>query len=329
MSEEELIQRLYEIGLIQHTQDVASRLSGGVSCLILLIDDGTTRFVVKSALEKLNVKEDWFADLGRNKTEQEYLSYVGEFLPEAVPKVIYSDNERHFFCMEMLENDLSNWKQRLMAGQCDLEYARRAGVLFGTIHKKSAGDKNAQHKFDTLNNFYQLRIEPYLLRTGQKHPELEYLYQKEAERLASTSTCLVHGDFSPKNIMVSPDRIVVLDCEVAWYGDPVFDVAFLLNHFMMKAVYKPGKSLDFMEMAKLIWENYKSTAKELADKNFEGKLCHLLCLLMLARVDGKSPVEYLNEQQQKTVRSFVYETLPMSIDTFAALQDLWLERIKN
>ncbi|MDN5213910.1 aminoglycoside phosphotransferase family protein [Fulvivirgaceae bacterium BMA12] len=329
MSEENLINRLFEKGLIRKKQNVATQLTGGVSCQILLIDDGENRFVVKRALEKLKVKDNWYADTGRNKTEQAYLSYVGEFLPGAVPKVIYSDDTLNFFCMEMLENGLSNWKDLLMTGQCDQRYAEKTGALLGEIHAHSAGDTKAKALFDTSANFHQLRIEPYLLKTGERNPQLQDIFRKEAERIANTSTCLVHGDFSPKNIMVRQDRIVVLDCEVAWYGDPVFDIAFLLNHFMLKALYLPKHTETLLNMAASVWDNYRHKAQKILDVQFEKRMTHLLLLLMLARVDGKSPVEYLNDKQQNQVKDFVCGMFPQSFGSFRGLQDQWLENLKQ
>nr|WP_242523919.1 phosphotransferase [Microbulbifer salipaludis] len=309
-----------------HSQDATfTPLSGGVSCEILLIDDGRSRFVVKRALDKLKVKDDWFADIKRNITEQEYLRYVGEFLPQSVPTILYSDTEKYFFCMEMIEGGLENWKSRLLLGKYDRQYAHLAGNNLGIIHRRSYGDAVAREKFDTLKDFTELRLDPYLLKTGSRHPRLNPYFTAEAERIAATSTCLIHGDYSPKNLMVGSGRLVILDCEVAWYGDPVFDVAFLLNHFLLKALHRPKNAAQILGIGLKVWESYTFAADAVVDDAFEARLCHLLPMLMLARVDGKSPVEYLDSSQQQTVREFSYALIPDSPKIFNRLVHQWAE----
>ncbi|WP_105101536.1 phosphotransferase family protein [Microbulbifer pacificus] len=316
---------LIDKGLL-HSQDATfTPLSGGVSCEILLVDDGRSRFVVKRALDKLKVKDDWFADIKRNITEQEYLRYVGKFLPESVPAILYSDTEKYFFCMEMIEGGLENWKSRLLLGEYDRQYARLAGDYLGTIHRRSLGDAVAREKFDTLKDFTELRLDPYLLKTGSRHPQLNAYFSAEAERIARTSTCLIHGDYSPKNLMVGSGRLVILDCEVAWYGDPVFDVAFLVNHFLLKALHRPKNAAQILGLGLKVWESYTAAADTVVDDVFETRLCHLLPMLMLARVDGKSPVEYLDSSQQQTVRDFTYAVIPDSPKTLNQLVHQWTE----
>lgn len=279
-------------------------LTGGVSCEIYLVEDGAERFVVKRALAKLKVKEDWFADVSRNRHEWEFIRYVARFRPNAVSSLRHCSATGNYFAMEYLGGDFQNWKQLLLKGEA--EYAGRAGTLLGEIHRHSAGDAEAKRLFDTTPNFFQLRIEPYLLATGARHPKLRPLFEAEAARLESTRECLVHGDFSPKNILVSPERMVLLDCEVAWYGDPAFDLAFMLNHFLLKALWHSPRDVGMRRMVDDFWSAYQSvrTAPELAPR-----VGRLLLMLLLARVDGKSPAEYLDAARQEFVRRFVEEML--------------------
>ena len=291
MEQSELIAYLVQKKIINSVDAKVTPLTGGVSCQILLIDDGEHRLVLKQALEKLKVKEDWFADVKRNVIEQQYLKYVGSFMPNAVPKILYSDTEQNFFCMEMLENGFENWKSLLLDKKLNLAYAKQAGQILAEIHLKSINNPTLAAQFDTLESFTELRIAPYLLTTAAKNKNLESYFLAEAKRLSETKCCLIHGDFSPKNILVNDDRMVILDCEVAWYGDPVFDIAFLLNHFMLKALHLKSSAEGFLEMATTIWITYFSIMGAVIDSEFEERLVHLLPMLMLARVDGKSPVE--------------------------------------
>ena len=219
-------------GQLRSPQAHAIPLTGGVSSDVFLVEDGERRFVVKQALPKLKVKDLWQADVSRNRTEYEYLEYAGRILPESVPRVFAAG--QGYFTMEYLGEGYVNWKQMLLAGQCHVADAAQAGRALGTIHRVSAGNAEAARIFDTTRNFHQLRTDPYLVTTGQRHPELREYFERETVRLESTQECLVHGDFSPKNILIGNGRQVILDCEVAWYGDPAFDLGFLLNHFLLK-----------------------------------------------------------------------------------------------
>lgn len=329
MDKTQLLAYLVQKNLVKENDLQVTALTGGVSCEILLIDDGENRFVLKRALKKLKVKEDWFADVKRNVIEQHYLKYVATFKPESVPAILYSDDIHNFFCMEMLENGLQNWKTLLLDRQFNLDYAEKAGTLLAEIHLKSINNAKLAEEFNTLDNFTELRIAPYLLATAKKNEVLAPYFKAEAKRLSETKFCLVHGDYSPKNILVSKERLVILDCEVAWYGDPVFDITFLLNHFILKALHLKEDANKLMEMAEVIWESYFSIIKNKVDGAFENRVMHLLPMLMLARVDGKSPVEYLSTKNQNIVKAFVNNELPNSSKLFKAFKENWLQTIKN
>jgi enolase len=329
MKDNELINYLVEKKLLNSNKVSVTPLTGGVSCQILLIDDGENRLVLKRALEKLKVKEDWFADVKRNVVEQQYLKYVAGFLPSSVPEILYSDSEQNFFCMEMLEDGLVNWKEELLSAKIENSYCVKAGGILAEIHLKSLNDDTLAKEFDTLDNFTELRIAPYLIATAVKNKSIAHYFEAEATRISKVKQCLVHGDYSPKNILVDSKRLVVLDCEVAWYGDPAFDIAFLLNHFLLKALFLKNSSNEFLDSASLIWKSYFDKTKDHLGLDFEERVMHLLPMLMLARVDGKSPVEYLNEKQKKTVRDFVYNELPNKRKNFETLKTNWLNTINT
>src|SRR5713226_3067959 len=159
-------------------------LGGGVSSDIWLIENGDNRFVVKRALPKLRVHEDWYADVARNRHEQDYLDYVARFLPQAVPRILHRAPEHGFFTMEYLGADFQNWKSMLLAGRPACDHALQAATILAAIHRHSWNDPEARSRFATTPQFFQLRLEPYLLSTGQRHPSLQALFAQEAERLA-------------------------------------------------------------------------------------------------------------------------------------------------
>lgn len=325
MSESEpFLERLRRAGHVRRPDARLTALSGGVSSDIFLVEDGSNRFVVKRALPKLRVKEDWTADVRRNTTEREYLECVGRLAPGTVPRVLFADTDGGYFAMEYLDAGFENWKLQLLGGTYHLAHARAAGRALGEIHRRTAGDRALRQRFDTTPNFHQLRTAPYLLTTGERHPAVRDHFFAEAVRIESTRECLVHGDFSPKNILVGTGRLVVLDCEVAWYGDPAFDVAFLLNHFFLKRLYHAPRGRELAELIAGFWASYRASRTD-PPANLEERVARLLPLLLLARVDGKSPVEYLDPARAATVRTFALAQIPTPATKLAALVQAWFD----
>ena len=313
-----------------HVRDPQARLlpmQGGVSSEIYLVEDGVRKFVVKRALAKLKVKDDWFADVGRNRSERDYMLCVGRMMPGAVPQLLFSSEDEGYFGMEYLGEDFLNWKNVLLAGEFSSSHAALAGRILGEIHRRTAGDQGLRNKFDTTRNFHQLRVEPYLLTTGERHPALRSLFNAEARRIESTREALVHGDFSPKNILIRGDRMVLLDCEVAWYGDPVFDVAFFLNHLFLKSLHHAPRRCGGNESVDAFWRSYAEELTNAKAQAIEKRLVPLLLMLLLARVDGKSPVEYLAASKRQFIRAFVAEHLPSPPESLTALRVIWFRQI--
>jgi len=297
-------------------------LSGGVSSDIVCVRGADGRkFVVKRALAKLKVKDDWFADVSRNRSEQAWFAYVARFAPDAIPRVLFRADD--WFAMELLEGDLATWKIDLLAGRADVVHARRAGELLGLVHRLSWADPEARENFATGRNFFELRISPYLVTTGEREPELREHFEAEAARLAATELALVHGDYSPKNLMVGAGRFVVLDAEVAWFGDPAFDLGFLLTHLHLKALRHAARPNPLLALIPAFWNSYVGALGANADAALESRAVRLVLMLMLARVRGKSPVEYLDVDQQAVVSRFVRRHLPAPPKDLAALTAAW------
>jgi aminoglycoside phosphotransferase (APT) family kinase protein len=317
-----------------HVHDPQARLtpfSGGVSSEIYLVEDGLKKFVVKRALPKLKVKDDWYADVSRNASEWDYLECVSRMIPGAVPQLHFSCPAEGYFGMEYLGAGFSNWKDMLLAGEFNIRHAELAAGILGEIHERTSSNSVFLRQFDTTVNFHQLRAEPYLLTTGARNPALRAIFESEAQRIESTREALVHGDFSPKNILIHGDRMVLLDCEVAWYGDPAFDVAFLLNHLFLKSLHHApmGTELDAMlgVMIDAFWRTYATKRTTTDTAAIEKRLVPLLLMLMLARVDGKSPVEYLTPAKREFLRAFVTQHLPLPPDNLADMRSIWFSAI--
>jgi aminoglycoside phosphotransferase (APT) family kinase protein len=309
---QDILPSLQAAGLIGGTDIRVTPLTGGVSSDIVLVESSTHRLVVKAALEKLRVKDDWFVDVSRNRVEQSFFEYVSPILPASVPRILGGGDG--WFAMEYLGDELQNWKTALLVGHFEAETARLAGEVLGRLHAASWADPVARERFDTLPGFQALRIDPYLLTTADRVPAAAEVLRAEAARLAATKLALVHGDYSPKNLLVGPGRLIVLDAECAWFGDPAFDAAFLLTHLHLKALLNP----QAIQLVPVFWSAYTSACGHDLERN----TVKLLLCLLLARVHGKSPVEYLSAEQRDMVTRFVLSYLPQP-PALAALTAAW------
>jgi aminoglycoside phosphotransferase (APT) family kinase protein len=319
-----LLCRLRKTGRVRSPEATAVPLFGGVSSEIWLVTDGPERFVVKRALPKLKVRDDWFADPSRNSVEHDCLAYLDRIAPGSVPRILFRDAEAGLFAMEFLDERFANWKSELLRGLAREEDAARAARLMATIHRASVGNAELRERFQTWSNFYALRAEPYLLTTGSRHPKLRAFFEEESERLGRTALALVHGDFSPKNILITRERLVLLDCEAAWFGDPAFDAAFLLNHLFLKALHLPARREDYLRLVSVCWSEYQAGLGGRFEENLASRIGRLLLMLMLARIDGKSPVEYIVENWKKErVRDFVGRMLPAGPFAMEEIVENW------
>ena len=304
-------------------------LTGGVSSEIYKVTAGERTFVVKRALKQLKVAANWEADLSRNAFEVRYLKYVSNILPEAVPQVIFEGDG--YFAMEYLGSGFVNWKAALLEGKLDLKIAERLGALVGRVHEESHKSDSVREDFQSLDNFRQLRISPYIDHLGSKHPQLEEKLKVASQRLADSSECLVHGDLSPKNILFAPGRVVLLDCEVAWFGDPAFDLSFLVNHLCLKALYHVPRYKDTRDLIEGFLESYFGKRKLTRESKaaLEVRTANLLAILLLARADGKSPVEYLDESKRDVARSFAIPRIQESAVDLNSQLDDWFCKVES
>jgi hypothetical protein len=269
-------------------------LAGGVSSDIWRIDVPGRSLCVKRALPKLRVGADWFAPVSRNRYEWEWLRLAAGIVPDAVPQPVAHDPELGLFAMEFLPPaEYPLWKRQLLDGHVDVDTAARVGVLLATLQNATAGRADVARAFDSTENFHALRLDPYLLATAARHPDLAATLHDLARRTAAGRIALVHGDVSPKNILVGPRGPVLLDAECAWYGDPAFDIAFCLNHLLLKALLLPQHAAALMQAFDTLAGRYFAAVRFEAPAALEARAAALLPALALARIDGKSPVEYL------------------------------------
>jgi aminoglycoside phosphotransferase (APT) family kinase protein len=298
----------------------ATALTGGVSSDIWRVELAGGPLCVKGALPRLRVSQVWEAPVERNRYEYEWLRIAGDAAPGAAPRV-FAERDG-LFAMEYLEFPV--WKSQLREGHADPAFAARVGAALAAIHSATAGREEIARRFPTDAIFYAIRLEPYLIATGQKHAALRAHLEAISQRTAKTKLCLVHGDVSPKNILVTPRGPVFLDAECAWYGDPAFDLAFCLNHLLLKCLWVPAAALRFLQCFDALKQAYLRGATWEAPGGIEERTSLLLPGLLLARVDGKSPVEYLTDERDRDrLRRFARHHLHHPVPSLATLKEEW------
>ena len=312
-------------GVNAHFEHATARpLGGGVSSDIYRVDVAGRTLCVKRALAKLKVAADWRVPVDRNAHEAAWLRTVGEIVPQAVPRVLAEDAREQAFAMDWLEPDrYPVWKAQLRDGEIDAGTASRVGNVLGRIHAATAGDVDVSARFAHDALFAAIRLEPYLLATAQVHPDLGDTLRALAGRTADTRRVLVHGDFSPKNLLIGPEGPVVIDAECAWYGDPAFDLAFVLNHLLLKGAWHPQWRDRYLALYAALVVAYREHVRWEPWPEVEARTATLLPGLMLARVDGKSPAEYLTAKSGAGVRDFARREVSIGSNSLSEIASRW------
>lgn len=307
----------------------ATPLTGGVSSDIWRVDLPDGPICVKRALAKLKVEADWQVPVERNRYEIAWLETVSEIAPSAAPRLLGRSDDDGLFAMEYLDPAaFPLWKAELMEGRADPDFAASVGAALGRIHAATADDAAVAARFDSAAIFHAIRLEPYLEATARRHPDIADALKRLVTVTARSRRALVHGDVSPKNILVGDKGPVFLDAECATFGDPAFDIAFCLNHLLLKCLYRPEASSGYIDCFAALSGAYLPAVDWEDRTAIERRVAHLLPGLLLARVDGKSPVEYLEDSRQHDcIRGFARTLLDSPTARLDTLRDGWADAI--
>ena len=284
-------------------------LAGGVSNKTVLVERASGEaWVLKQALPKLRVQTDWFSDPARIGREALGLRYLAELAPPgATTPLVFEDPARHLLAMEAVPQPHENWKAVLLAGRVEPGHVEQFGRLLAQVHRKAWGRRDELTPvFDDRTFFESLRLEPYYEYTATQVPEAAPFLGRLVHDTRGRRITLVHGDYSPKNVLVHQGRLVLLDHEVIHWGDPAFDVGFALAHFLSKSHHLPRARKELRRAALGFWVDYTIALGKpewAGDLNRHAGRHTLACLL--ARVAGKSPLEYLSRDERARQRAVV------------------------
>jgi aminoglycoside phosphotransferase (APT) family kinase protein len=326
---ESLRTSLIRMGLVGADEYPAlTPLTGGVSSQIVRADTARGTLCLKRALSRLKVAADWQAPLERSEAEVAWLRTAARLLPDSVPRVLGEDKAAKAFAMEFLDPArYPVWKQSLRDGTIDDGFAAEVGRRLAALHGATANSAFIAQTFQTDASFYALRLEPYFLATALAHPDCADALYALIEKTARAHIAMVHGDVSPKNILVGENGPVFLDAECAWYGDPAFDIAFCLTHLLLKSIWRPSFESQYLSSFAALADAYFEGVTWESVASLDARAAAILAALLLARIDGKSPVEYLtNEADKQQVRDFARPLVAAAPCSVREVAQRWIQR---
>lgn len=312
------IDYLRSTGRVESDQAHVMFLSGGVSNLVLRVEDGTNSFVIKQSRPQLRTKEAWFSDLDRVYRELEVMEALEPLLPSGVvPKVLWTDRENYLFAMSAAPAQARPWKELLLTGQFDADLAQKVGEVLGRIHQVSRQEPGRFLKFRDAKVFHQLRVDPFYRRVSERLPEFSDALGRLIADMETRTEGLCHGDFTPKNMLVHAGGFTLVDYETATYGDPAMDLGLCSAHLLLKAIRSPGDRERIFKIIKHFWKGHASQAISFTTSSLTPRSIRHLGACLLARIDGTSPVDYLpSEAQRQAVRELARILLLRPVDSW-------------
>lgn len=300
-------------------------LHGGVSNRTVLVEfENGKAWVLKQALEKLRVKVDWFCSPERVHREALGIKWLEQLAPpgSTVP-LIFEDVENHIIAMQAVPQPHENWKTALLNGGIQDHHIRQFAKLLAVIHGESQKQKDELSQVFADRTFMeQLRIEPFYEYPAAVIPQSKPFLSNLIAKTRSVQTALVHGDFSPKNILVHQDRLILLDHEVIHFGDPAFDIGFSMAHLLSKAHALIHHRAAFQKSAAMYWQHYYELIKHDEDQTFEQRCIHHTLGCLLARAAGRSTMDYFSnehKQAQTTLSVQIMQSCPHEMNVFIEL----------
>jgi len=308
-------------------------LAGGVSNRTVRVEWGDGRYwVIKQALTKLRVNVDWFSSPERIGVEAKALRWLNRSAPPGTtPAFIYEDVENHLMIMEAIPKGHENWKSLLLSGKIVSDHFEQFGLLLGTIHRRSFQvGAEVSSEFADTTYFESLRLQPYYIYTAQTIPVAAGFLNALARETLEHKDSLVHGDFSPKNTLIYRGKLILLDYEVVHFGDPAFDVGFALTHFLSKAHHLPEVRGRMASAAELFWHVYQEEIMQIKwAESLESRVIRHTLGCLLARVAGKSPLEYLTPQERERQLDVVLALILKSPTNVPALIAEFVHKIET
>jgi len=305
-------------------------LSGGVSNVVLRVTTPDRRFVLKQSCPQLRTRDAWFSDLDRVWREMAVMQALHGALPAAVvPEVLFCDRDNFAFAMSHAPTPFRVWKESLLAGEIDAGLGAQVGRVLGRMHQVSATDPRFAQQFADARVFVQLRIDPFYRTIQRRIPDLADAIEPIVARMLAPGVALCHGDYTPKNILTHAQGFTLVDYETAYFGDPTMDLGLLLCHLLLKAFRAPQQAAAFLELTDAVWAGYTAEVRFRPIAELQTHAVEHLAVCLLARVDGTSPVDYLDDERRAAVRRVSRALLQARLQEWSAVRAVFAEGIAH
>jgi 5-methylthioribose kinase len=100
------------------------------------------------------------------------------------------------------------------------------------------------------------------------------------------------------------------------------DIGLFLCHLLLKAIKFASRQDQYLDLTNAFWRGYKRNATFRPFPELQQQGIEHLGVCLLARVDGTSPVEYLDEDQRTTARKLGCQILQESPTIWDDVQQL-------
>ncbi len=304
MTDFDFARRAVEHAFPEATRVELAPLNGGVSSDCVKVTWSSGQAVVKRALATLKVDEIWESNPDRILAEADALSLFKTMTPAHVPAVLARDDDELVIILELAPPDRHEWRELLIQGDCDQSVGRTLGQILSTWHQRTRTVVLPARLENGKSRLYELRVAPFHLDLATRWIGSSTLLRRLADELMDSSECLVHGDFSPKNVLHGPSGTWVLDAEVAHRGAPVLDLAFLAAHLLIKATHLPQFRASLHETLTAFLDAYTCQIPKLPEH-----LAEHTGAVIGVRIDGISRTRYLSNESRDALRSLAMDLL--------------------
>jgi 5-methylthioribose kinase len=228
-----------------------------------------------------------------------------------VPQVLHVDRANYVYTMSRAPMDAVVWKANLLNGNVDINLGATVGRVLGRMHQISADRASDFAAFADHAVYVQLRVDPFYRRVQERCPDVAAAIEPIVQEMLTRNDALCHGDYTPKNMLVhslltSPSGsgagrvgFMLVDYETAHFGDPTMDLGLFLAHLTLKAIRDGDRQLSFIQLMCAFWNGYVETARFAPNTDLERRGMRHLAVCLLARVDGTSPVDYLQDEVKR------------------------------
>ena len=268
-------------------------LSGGVSCDTAKVTWPGGGAVIKRALPQLRVPGQWQADVDRILAEADAIELLRGLTPKNVPNLISRSDSDLAIAIELAPDDMRDWRYTMLEGVVEPHVGTTLGEVLATWHIRGKSLELPQRIIDGKKRLFDLRAGAFYGGMAQTWPEFAPLINGLAEELMDSRETVVHGDFSPKNILHGPSGTWVLDFEVTHQGAPVFDLGYMCAHLNLKALKLEAER----ELVAQTVENFLR-AYELTGGTIPANISAHAGVIAAVRVAGISQVNYFDQAER-------------------------------